>query len=209
MIIFNVESKVFTLNTKNTTYQMKVGAYGFLLHLYYEKRIGEDEMDYLLQPCDRGFSGNPYEAEGDRSFSLDTIPQEYASAGIGDFRTGCIGIRNSDRSNAGDFRYTSHKILTGKYRVDGMPSLYEETEGEAETLEIILTDTVTQMEICLYYGVFEAKDIITRAVKITNLGAECVKLKKALSACLDLPYGEWDFLHFHGRHAMERVLMLP
>ena len=39
-IIFTEKDKVFTLHTKNTTYQMKVDEYGFLLHLYYGRREG-------------------------------------------------------------------------------------------------------------------------------------------------------------------------
>ena len=56
------DQKLITLHTKNTTYQMAVGAYGQLLHLYYGPRLGGD-MRYLLTYYDRGFSGNPYEAD--------------------------------------------------------------------------------------------------------------------------------------------------
>lgn len=39
-----------------------------------------------------------------------------------------------------------------------------------------------------------------------NHGDATLRLDKAASACLDLPFGRWDLLHFHGRHAMERQL---
>ena len=63
-IIIDQEQKLLTphtitLHTKNTTYQMAVGAYGQLLHLYYGPRLDGD-MRYLLTYYDRGFSGNPY-----------------------------------------------------------------------------------------------------------------------------------------------------
>ena len=38
-IIIDQEQKLITLHTKNTTYQMGVGNYGQLLHLYYGKRL--------------------------------------------------------------------------------------------------------------------------------------------------------------------------
>ena len=38
-ILFNQETQVFTLQTKNSAYQMKVADYGVLLHLYYGKRM--------------------------------------------------------------------------------------------------------------------------------------------------------------------------
>ena len=64
------DQKLITLHTKNTTYQMAVGAYGQLLHLYYGPRLGGD-MRYLLTYYDRGFSGNPYEADCDKTYSMD------------------------------------------------------------------------------------------------------------------------------------------
>ena len=50
--------------------------YGFLIHLYYGEKT-EGDMDYLLTYRDRGFSGNPYDAGMDRTYSLDALPQEY------------------------------------------------------------------------------------------------------------------------------------
>lgn len=57
-VIYNKEKNLFTLQTKNTTYQMKADQLGYLLHLYYGKKVDQD-MDYLLTYADRGFSGNP------------------------------------------------------------------------------------------------------------------------------------------------------
>lgn len=57
----------------------------------------------------------------------------------------------------------------------------------------------------LLYGVFAELDIITRAVQITNCGTEAVHVEKAASAALDFMTGEFDVIHFHGRHGMERI----
>ncbi|MDE7048042.1 MAG: hypothetical protein K2P25_08710, partial [Lachnospiraceae bacterium] len=67
-IVFTEKDKVFSLHTKKSTYQMKVDQYGFLLHLYYGRK-SRGCMDYLLHYADRGFSGNPYEAGEDRTYS--------------------------------------------------------------------------------------------------------------------------------------------
>ena len=53
-IIYCEKDRTFTLQTKETTYQMQVDQYGFLLHLYYGKKA-EGCMDYLLTYYDRGF----------------------------------------------------------------------------------------------------------------------------------------------------------
>ena len=48
--------------------------------------------------------------------------------------------------------------------------------------------------------------MIARSARITNGGKEAVRLEKMMSACLELPNGSWEAIHFHGRHAMERRL---
>ena len=72
-IYYDEEQQLFTLHTAQTTYQMKVDAFGFLLHLYYGRRTAGN-MDYLLTYADRGFSGNPYDAGIDRTYSMDALP---------------------------------------------------------------------------------------------------------------------------------------
>ena len=37
-IIYDDAQRTITLHTKNTTYQMQIDKFGFLLHLYYGKR---------------------------------------------------------------------------------------------------------------------------------------------------------------------------
>ena len=57
-------------------------------------------MDYLLDYPDVGFSGNIYEAENQRTYSLNTLPQEYSTSGVGDFRIPAITVTNDDGSRA-------------------------------------------------------------------------------------------------------------
>ena len=77
-IVYDEVQKTITLHTRNTTYQMQIDKYGFLLHLYYGK-TAEGCMDYLLTYYDRGFSGNPYDAGNDKTYSMDSLPQELAN----------------------------------------------------------------------------------------------------------------------------------
>lgn len=204
-IIMNQAEQVFTLQTKRTTYQMKAGDYGILLHLYYGARVEDCTMDYLLHRKDVGFSGNPYEAGEDRSFSLDTLPQEFPSYGVGDYRNNCVGVCQADGTRAADFRYVSWEIREGAHKIPGLPCLFDEDET-AETLVIFLEDAASSLKLELYYVVFADRDVIARSARITNGGKEAVRLEKMMSACLELPNGSWEAIHFHGRHAMERRL---
>lgn len=201
-ITFNETTRIFTLTTAHTTYQMQADAQGYLLHLYYGARTA-GEMDYLLNYGDRGFSGNPNSAGSDRTYSLDALPQEYPSLGTGDFRNYALNIENADGSQCCNPVYITHEIAAGKYTLKGLPFVRAE-ENEAETLKIILEDPVTKVELHLLYGVLEKEDIITRSVIIKNAGKAPVTVKKALSACLDFLHGDYDLIKFYGRHAMER-----
>lgn len=201
-IHFQKENRIFTLQTTHTTYQMKVDDFGFLLHLYYGGKT-EGNMDYLLTYYDRGFSGNPYDAENDRTYSMDVLPQEYPEMGTGDYRSSALSFQNEDGLECCDLRYVSHEIRPGKYGLKGLPAVYAEEE-EADTLEILLCDKVSRVEVRLLYGVLEKEDIITRSVKITNQGEGRITIEKAASACLDFLTGNYEMISFYGRHAMER-----
>ena len=201
-IIYCEKDRTFTLQTKNTTYQMQVDRYGFLLHLYYGKKT-DTCMDYLLTYYDRGFSGNPYDAGEDRTYSMDTLPQEFPCYGNGDFRSTAFAVENADGSMSCDLRYKSHKIFDGKYNLEGLPAVYA-SEEEAQTLEILMEDPVTGVKVVLLYGVLPAQDIITRSVCVKNESSGKIYLNKIESASLDFLYGDYELLTFYGRHAMER-----
>ncbi len=194
--------KIITLETKNTTYSMGVNDFGFLLHLYYGKKVDSD-MDYLVNYYDRGFSGNPYENKEDRTFSLDTAPQEYPSYGNGDYRTSAINVKNHLGVYSCDLRYKSHKTYEGKYEISGLPSVYAVDE-KATTTEVVLEDKLLGVEVTLKYGVMYTEDIITRSVEIKNLGKSEVVVDKAFSSAVDFVYGDYELIHFPGRYGMER-----
>ena len=181
---------------------MQVDRYGFLLHLYYGKKT-DTCMDYLLTYYDRGFSGNPYDAGEDRTYSMDTLPQEFPCYGNGDFRSTAFAVENTDGSMSCDLRYKSHKIFDGKYNLEGLPAVYA-SEEEAQTLEILMEDPVTGVKVVLLYGVLPAQDIITRSVSVKNESSGKIYLNKIESASLDFLYGDYELLTFYGRHAMER-----
>ena len=150
-ILFEKEKNLISLHTKNTSYQMMVSKAGHLLHIYYGKKIKED-MRYLITYYDRGFSGNPYDLDRDRTYSMDALPQEYACYGNGDFRSTALIIRNSDGTYCADLRYVRHEIKKGKYSLPHLPAAYANNEEEAKTLEVVLEDAVSGCQVTLLYG---------------------------------------------------------
>lgn len=196
--------KLITLHTEHTTYQMGVHDLDFLLHLYYGPKTDGD-MSWLVTHYDRGFSGNPYDAGEDRTFSTDVIPLEYPCYGNGDFRSPSFSIRNEFGVFGVDLRFKRYDVIPGKYSIPGLPAVYA-NERNAYTVEIVLEDDVSQTEVILKYGVLPKLDVITRSTVVRNCGNRVFYINKVHSACLDFLNGEYDLLHFHGRHAMERNL---
>ncbi len=202
--IFQKEKGLITLQTKNTTYQVKVGEYGHVYHVYYGKRA-EGDLSYFLTYYDRGGSGNPYEAGKDRTVSMDVLPMEYPCYGNGDYRSPAFQMKDHKGVYACDLRFVDCIIEKGKYSIPKLPAVYAQEE-EAESVKIITRDELTGVEVELYYGVLEKLDVITRSVKVRNAGKNKVTITKAASAALDFLSGEYDMLHLQGRYAMENNL---
>lgn len=203
MILYDAQNRTYTIHTQNTTYQMKVWDYQVLLHAYYGPRVEGADLSYLLRCRDRGFSPNPNEAGGDRTFSLDTFPQEYSTFGVGDYRLPSIELESSNGSHTVDLRYVSGEVRKGKYGLEGLPAFYG--GGDAwETLSVILRDAAAQIEVELLYGVLEKYDLITRAVRVKNVGRERVRVLRCASLCLDFIHSGLDMITFNGAHVLER-----
>ena len=202
-IIAEKNSNSFRIITDNTEYQIKADKYGVLKHVWYGA-ITDNDMEYMLDYHDAGFSGNIYEEAYGRKYSLDTMPLEYAEGGTGDYRIPAVKVIHANGSGAVDLRYAGYNIVKGKYSIPGLPAVYAD-ENESETLEVYLKDTASSIMVTLKYGVIPKYDVITRSAVISNIGPEAVKIETAMSVCLDIPYGKWDWIHFAGRHAMERL----
>lgn len=205
MIIHDEQRQTFTLHILNTTYQMKADRYQVLLHTYYGPRMEDGDLSVLLQCQERCFSPNPNEAGIDRTYSLDIIPQEYSTCGVGDFRLPSIELELPSGSHTADLRYQGYDLKKGKYTLPDLPAFYG-SEEEAQTLVLYLEDAAAQVTVELYFGVFEAFDLITRSVRVVNHGKEPVRLFKCASLCLDFVRSDLDFITFNSHHLMERCL---
>ncbi len=206
------QNGIFDLSTQDSLYQMKVDSFGILNHTWYGPKTNMD-MSYLEDYPEIGFSGNLWESHDNRLYSLNDRPLEYPGYGS-DFRVPAIEVQFANGSSVLDLRYKSYRIFSGKYTLQTLPTAFAtnpekisvSNSDEVQTLEIHLEDTLHHLEVLLLYGVFPQENVITRAVKIINHDHHRVFLKRICSASLDFPYGNFDLLHFYGRHAMERLV---
>lgn len=202
-IIFNETTKVFHLQTKNTSYVFQVYKNGYLAHLYWGRKIKKANAEELLAIRARGsFSANP--DPDDIILTLDTLRQEYPSYGNTDFRTPAYQVQLENGTTVTDLKYNSYRIIKGKPSLEGLPATYVENDDEAETLEIVLVDSLIGLKAVLSYTVYKNHDAITRNVRFINEGNTKLKLLRALSMSVDFDNCNYDFMHLYGAWAKER-----
>ena len=201
MISFNSENKTFRLETPASTYVISITDRGYLGHVWYGSKIGDDDLNYLSRPKEFGFADNPIFREK-HSF-LDYFPQELPTEGVGDYRESALAVKDSEGHNAVELKYKSHSIFKGTAAIKGLPSVFGE-EAEADRLEIITEDKVLGLEVTLIYTVFEKIDAIVRSVHLENKGKKPLYITKALSASFDMDDEKFDVITLHGSWARER-----
>ncbi len=205
MITYNQESNSFHLKTKNTSYIFGFAFNKFLVHLYWGKEINLDKVVYEdfidFTYAKRNMCACDYK---DINISRDILPMEFSTFGNTDLRTPTFHAQYKDGSRITELEYVSHKIYKGKKAINGLPTTYVENEDEADTLELLLRDNLTGLEITLHYSVFYELDAITRRVSVYNGGKDGAVLKSVLSAVVDFNNKDYDFIHLPGAWSRER-----
>ncbi len=202
MITYNEKNRTIKLDTPRTSYVLGIREGGFLLNLYYGRRLPDDALWPLAKRL-QSASFSPSDPEH-TDFSADVAPMEYPTNGRGDFRVSALSVRGADGNSVTDLRYVSHRVFPGKPDLPGLPHLYITDDTQCDTLEVTLRDPYTAVEAVLVYTAFCDCDVIAKHVRLTNGGRQTVKLERALSSCVDLPSMDYDLITLWGRHVKER-----
>ena len=143
-IKFNPENKTFKLDTNTTSYVIQVNRYGYLMHHYYGALISDDALEYLnfAHRHSSHFPRVEMENADIPFFSKSVHRMEYSCNGCGDFRASALSILRDNGTADTDIKYVSHKIYSGKPKIEGQPATYA-NEDEATTLEITCIDSVS------------------------------------------------------------------
>ncbi|RPK15225.1 alpha-galactosidase [Priestia endophytica] len=202
-IIYNEETKEFHLYNNEMSYIMKVIQNNQLGQLYFGKKVPHRaSFDYLVEMQHRPMTAYPF--QGNLYFSLDHLKQEYPSYGTSDFRHPALEIHQKNGSRITNFQYKTHKIYRGKPKLANLPATYTEHDDEATTLQITLLDSVISVELVLLYTIFEGENAIARSARFKNVGTESVDLTTAMSANLDLPHDDYEWIQLSGAWGRER-----
>ena len=203
-IIYDAQNKTFKLDTKTSSYIIKVYDENYLLNLYYGAPIPETYISgrEMRRPNASFSLANP--VIGEHGFTPDTAPMEYGCNGAGDFRISALSVRNANGDSVTDIRYVGHKIYAGKPQIPGQPSTYVNDASEADTLEIYAEDKVTGVRVTLYYTVFSTCGVMTRRARVENTSSCECEIERVFSLCVDLPTMDYDMITLYGRHCRER-----
>ncbi len=204
-ILYGNDTGIFHLQSLNSSYIIKIVEPGYLVHLYWGKRLGakNSDLSYILD--DEG--GGPFSISSDVTVnSLDILPLEYPTYGNADFRVPAYQVKQENGSTIMHALYHSHRIFPGKPEMEGLPATFTKTDDEAQTLEITLQDDVTGLLIHLVYTVFNSFDVLTRSVRLVNGGRQKLELLRCLSTSVDFPGFSGEVLHLPGRWGQERMV---
>lgn len=201
-IIFDEKKRVFKLDTNKSSYAFHITDSRNLLHLYYGGYIPETDITHMLRiPDDAPFVPADHDAMGPHSFDCALL--EFPTSGVADFREPCFQVMDKYGMSACECYYKDYRITSGKPKLEGLPATYAD-DSEAQTLELFCEDPHSGMEIVLMYSVFPQYDVITRSVRVRNMGENDIQLRRLLSSCVDLDRMDYDMITLYGTWARER-----
>lgn len=197
-ITFNEKNGVFHLFTEQTSYMILIHKDRYPLHLYWGKRVYDDDCAWVLDAAYRRRSLLLDREPDDPMFSLEYLPFEYPTYGTSDFRSPAFQVEDSKGDRICVPVYQSYEILEGKPEIPGLPSAYCEAGDHTETLVLTLWDEVLALEIKLYYSVLADYNAITRHTEFRKVSGEPIHLTRAYSVSMDMIHAPEELLHLAG-----------
>lgn len=204
-IIFDSKENIFHLQAADVSYAIQIYKEKYPVHLYWGKRIRDNNFGYLVRNSDAAFSPNP--DPEDLSYSLDLIPLEYPAYGNSDFRSPAFSVQLENGTTVSDLVYKTHRIFKGKPELKALPATYTESDDEAESLEIELFDNITGLTVELLYTIFENSGVIARSAKFINKGCKDLRIQRIFSSSVDFQDSEFEMLQLSGAWAKDRQMV--
>ncbi|WP_303984767.1 alpha-galactosidase [Niallia circulans] len=199
-IFLEKDGKTLHLQNKKISYVLSIEKDKYVCHRYWGRRLESFNGSTQIQMIDRGFATNPFPEE--RVFSLNALPLETSTQQSGDHRISNYTIRSHTNQTRTDFIFKKFDIITGKQPLEGLPTL-EGEDTNVTTLIITLYDDIQQLEMKLYYHLYEELPVITRHVAFLNHGEQEVFLDNAGSLQVDIAAATFDLLTLYGSHTNE------
>lgn len=197
-----INNKFFHLSNDRVSYIIAVMPNGQLGHVYFGPKLTLDQaqLEALVAPVSKSAGTVKFSAD-DHQFSLADQQQELPVYGSTDYRQGSLGLKADGAPLYLDLKYQSYTTASSKPRVLTTPGAFGD---QADCLNLTVTDTTWQVEAVLHYTLFPDAAAVVRSVTVTNHAQQAYLLERCLSATLDLPTADYEFLHLSGNWARER-----
>jgi len=206
------QNGIIRLDSRNTTYIIRVNENGILENIYYGRKLRENTSVEALYPKRQAIGTGVSYSESNPDLFLQTACLETSTPGKGDFRSPAAVIEYEDENgNKGmttlDFVYRAHRVLPGKPENRSIPARsYADDPNEATTVQIQLADRKLPIVMQIDYTVFNDCDVIARSCTITNGTDRNIIIRNLASLQLDLPDADWNIVSFDGAWARERAV---
>ena len=161
MIEILEHEKTFHLQTSKTSMIFSVLDSGHLVCLYWGKRVYDQTFSYLIKEIKR--ASYLSDLDGNRNFKLEQMPLLYPAYGNPDMRIPAFMFRYQDGSRISSFEFTKYKIIEGKKKICGLPTVLSD---KAQTIEFSMVDQIKQLEIVLSFSIFFDQDAISQSVRV-------------------------------------------
>jgi len=196
--MIRINGNTIHLQAGDMSYVMFITDEKYLMHFHFGKKIKDRDYSLMEEYIweDFGFTTDVT--------ALDVHPQEYPAYGRSDLRDPAYEIKNVFGNTLSELTFKEYNIIKGTLPIKGMPSLF--SDGDGETLEVVMEDKATGLLVKLYYTVFDKYSIIARNAVLCNNSDNEMVIESAFSASVDLPVNDYEIIYFSGAWARERYM---
>ncbi|MEG0977969.1 MAG: alpha-galactosidase [Bacilli bacterium] len=184
----------FRLETRNTSYILRIDETKQIICEYYGAKIDEEEITAISEKWPYSYGSSiVYDKTLSKNKCLDLMSLEFSSVGKGNYNSPSIILKNK-AGYVFDFRYVSAEIVEkiSNYKILPMP---HDIDNE---LIIYLKDETANITAELHYFVCEDSDSICRNVVLVNNSEEEIIIKKVMSMQLELINNDYEIINLYG-----------
>ena len=197
--MINKYDNIFKIDTKDTSYIIRISKFNHILNDYYGARINDTlNFDFSQEKygCMAGTAVNY--SEEDTSYVLDMLSSEITSVGKGDYKEPSILIDNGHNYIL-DLIYQDYKINSEVSPLKTLPTPH----SIDEELVIYLKDKHLDIYLELHYLVSYNSNVIARNVIITNKMENPIHLEKIMSMNLEMVGKKFELVSLYGGWGFE------
>lgn len=199
-----MEPTIIHLETKHTSYILRVNHFSHLENVYYGAKIKVGDELFALELKQLNVLGTStiYDEGIDPAYSLDHVNLELSTYGKGDYRPASLIIQ-SDLGFTSDFKVVEFRHKREfDFSSEGLPTPH----GADECYEFDLRDEYSEVLVTLRYLVFKESDVIARSLKVHKQRRKHPSITKIMSLNLDLFNKNFEAMGLYGAWANEARL---